>query len=82
MKSPTITMELRSWRRKPGSPRLVEGLAYNDIRKLYNDREYCVICPDSSREDWKDYGTFLAAKVTDRFGVCWFRLDKHEEDTS
>ncbi len=81
-KQPTITMEVRNWRPKPGSPKLIEGLAYNDTRGMFEDREYVVIHPDCTREKWENHGTFYRVKVTDRFGIVYFRLDKHEEDKS
>lgn len=81
-KQPTITMELRSWRRKPGSPKLIEGIAYNDTRGMFEDREYALIYPDSPRESWEDFGTFYRVKTTDSFGIRYFKLNKYEEDTS
>ena len=73
----TITMEIRSWSLRPDG--MVEGLAYNDTRGLFSDREFCAILPDKNF-NWQDFGSFFRVRSSDTFGDNWFRLDKHEED--
>lgn len=73
----TITAELKGW---SYDGQMVEGRIFNDARGIFENYAAVKIIPDPIQ--WDDLGSFYLVRVTDGFGSQYFRLDKHEKDTS